>query len=189
MTTDELYQRVDAQVRDAPHYVQESNFEGYANGSHQRLYEYKGKLTWGDLAAMLIVLRATNVPEVVNHLFNYAMRDKADTSTEYGGVIALDAKDRFEIREFTPAMRGRDQEYISSQPMLDNAYTSICHFHMHVQQFRNDRYAGPGFGDVNYADNTCANCVVFTFINEDTLNVDYYRHDRVVVDLGVIKKR
>lgn len=189
MSKADLYARVDAALRDAKRYVQESNFEGYAGGSTQRLFEVKAKLTWGDLAATMIAIRATQVPEVVVHLFNYAERDQKDTTTEYGGVIALDAKDRFEVLEFPPAMRGRDQEYISSQAMLDKAYTSIFHFHMHVQIYNNDRYAGPGFGDSNYADNTRANCLVFTFINQHTLNVDFYRHDRVVVDLGVIKNK
>jgi hypothetical protein len=37
-----------------------------------------------------------------------------------------------------------------------------------------------------YADNTRANCLLFTFVDENTMNVDYYRHDGVLVDLGVI---
>ena len=73
--------------------------------------------------------------------------------------------------------------------MLDKAYTSIFHFHMHALKFSNERFAGPSYGDSNYADNTRANCLVFAFINNDTLNVDFYRHDRVVVDLGVIKRK
>jgi len=154
----------------------------------QRLSDYREELTWGDLAAMLIAIRAIQIPQVVDPLFDYAERDKADTTTEYGGVIALDRKDRFEIREFQPVMRKHDQTFIASQAMLDAAYTSIFHFHMHVQNYRNDRFAGPGFGDLNYADNTRANCLVFTFMNEDTLNVDFYRHDRVVIDLGVIRR-
>jgi hypothetical protein len=37
-----------------------------------------------------------------------------------------------------------------------------------------------------YADNTRANCLVFTFVDENTMNLDFYRHDGVLVDLGVI---
>jgi hypothetical protein len=188
MSVDELYHRVDGYLRTQRHHVQESNYDNFAGGSRQRLHEYKGKLTWGDLAAMLIAVRAMQVPQVVEHLFDYAERDMADTSTEYGGVIALDAKDRFEIREFPPVMRQRDDMFLASQAMLDAAYTSIFHFHMHAQNYRNQKFAGPGYGDVNYADNTRANCLVFTFLNQNTMNVDYYRHGRVVVDLGEIKK-
>ncbi len=187
-TTADLYARADAALRDVKHYVQESNYDNMSGSSHQMLGDYRDKLTWGDLAAIQIALRAMQVPEVVHHLFNYADRDMADTSTEYGGIIALDGKDRFEVREFQPIVRRHDQEFNASQAMLDEAYTSIFHFHLHAQNFRNNKYAGPGFGDLNYADNTLANCLVFTFMNEDTLNVDFYRHDRVVVDLGVIKR-
>jgi hypothetical protein len=187
MTRDELYVRVDEYLRDQKHYVQESNYDNYA-GSSQRLYEVKSKLTWGDLAAMLIAVRAQQVQPVADHMFRYAERDKVDTSSELGGVIALDSKDRFEILEFPPMVRKHDNEYLASQAMLDAAYTAIFHFHLHAQNYRNVEFAGPGFGDINYADGTRANCLVFTFINEKTLNVDYYRHDRVVVDLGVITK-
>lgn len=189
MTRDELYARVESYTNDQKHYVQESDYDGYSGNSNQRLYEYKAKLTWGDLAAMLIAIRALQVEQVVDHMVDYAMRDKEDTSTEFGGIIALDAKNRFEILEFPPMVRERDNKFISSQAMLDAGYTAIFHFHMHAQKFRNVDYAGPGFGDMNYADNTRANCLVLAFVSEGTMNVDYYRHDRVVVDLGVITKK
>ena len=188
MSSDDLYARAESYLQSQPHYVQDSNYAGIADSSQQRLRDHRGKLTWGDLAAIHIAIRALQVPEVVAHLFNYAERDQVDTSTEYGGVIALDAKDRFEIREFQAMMRRHDQEFIASQAMLDAAYTSIFHFHLHAQKYRNEQFAGPGFGDINYADNVYANCLVFTFMNKDTMNVDFYRHGRVVIDLGVIKR-
>jgi len=70
--------------------------------------------------------------------------------------------------------------------MFDAAYTSLFHFHFHAQKHRNGDHAGPGLGDKNYADNTRANCLVLTFVNSKTMNVDYYRHGHVVVDLGTI---
>lgn len=188
MNRDELYDRVDAYLQGQRHHYPESNFEGYGANSKQRLFEHRDVLTWGDLAAMLIAVRALQVPEVVDHLFHYAERDRQDTSTEYGGIIRLDAKDRFEVLEFHPVTRHHDNKFIASQAMLDAAYTSIFHFHFHVQRYNNARYAGPGHGDMNYADNLRSNCLVFTFINENTLNVDFYRHSRVVVDLGEIRR-
>jgi hypothetical protein len=188
-STDELYRRVEEFVRGQKHHAQESNFEGFGGGRRERLHEYAGQLTWGDLAAMLIAIRAMQVPEVIEHLFDYTARDRADETTEYGGVISLDAKNRFEVLEFPPVIREQDQKFIASQDMLDAAYTGIFHFHLHVQHVRNERFAGPGFGDVNYADNVRANCLVFTSINEDTLNVDYYRYGRVAVDLGEIRRK
>lgn len=185
---EELYRQVEQSLRGRRHYTHDSNYDGFAETSRQRLHEVREKLTWGDLAAMVIALRAVSVPQVVDHLFNYAARDRADDSTEYGGIIALDSRDRFEIREFVPVIRYHDNRFEASQAMLDAGYTSIFHFHLHVQNERNDKYAGPSFGDVNYADNTRANCLVFTSINRDTLNVDFYRHGRVIVDLGEVRR-
>jgi hypothetical protein len=188
MSNDEMYRKLEAALKGRPVHVQNSNYAGISDITQQKLYEYRGKLTWGDLAAMLIAVRAMDVPEVVTHLFRYAERDRADETTEYGGVIAMDAKDRFEILEFPPVVRYNDVRFESSQAMLDAAYTAIFHFHYHVQRFENDDFAGPGYGDHNYANNTRANCMVFTFVNKDELNVDYYRHDSVVVDLGNIER-
>jgi hypothetical protein len=188
MPASELQRRVQEYLKTQKRHVQESNYDGFADQSRQMLSDFRDELTWGDCAAMLMAVRAMQVPEVVDHLFHYAERDRVDTSTEYGGVIALDGKDRFEVREFQPVMRRHDQEFLASQAMLDAAYTSLFHFHFHAQNHRNEQYAGPGFGDVNYADNTRANCLVFIFMNKNVMNVDYYRHGRVVVDLGEIHR-
>jgi hypothetical protein len=185
-STDELYARVEAWVNRQKRFTQQSNFENFAGSDSERLYTHKTKYTWGDLAAMLIAIRAMQVPEVVSHLFDYAKRDREDVSSEFGGVISLDSRNRFEVLEFPPVIREHDQKFIASQDMLDSAYTAIFHFHFHVQQTRNDRFAGPGFGDINYADNVRANCLVLTSVGDGEMNIDYYRHDRVVVDLGTI---
>lgn len=183
-----LYDQLLATLQDCKHYITESNYDNVNSGTRERLYEYHDKLTWGDLAAMRIALDALSVPQVVDHLFDYADRDMADTGTEYGGVMALDAKGRFELLEFPPRIRRHDQQFNAPQAMLDAAYTSLFHFHFHAQRYDNDDYAGPGYGDINYAENLRANCLVFTFVNRDTMNVDYYRHGRVVVDLGTITR-
>jgi hypothetical protein len=70
--------------------------------------------------------------------------------------------------------------------MFDAAYTSLFHFHFHAQKYRNGNHAGPGMGDKIFADYSRANCLVLTFVNEATMNVDYYRHGHVVVDLGTM---
>jgi hypothetical protein len=183
-----IYARLDAALRGRKHHSRGSNWNNESVNQRERLYEWRGELTWGDLAAMHIALRALQVPQVVDHLLDYAERDRRDETTEYGGVIALDEQGRFEILEFPPRIREHDQKFIASQAMLDAAYTSLFHFHMHAQRHWNRDYAGPGFGDVNYADNTRANCLVFTFLSEDAMNVDFYRHGRVMVDLGEIRR-
>ncbi len=185
---DELYERVRAHVNSTRVHVDPDRFEGFPGAYPQRLAEQRNRLDWGDLAAMVLAVRAAQVPQVTEHLFEYADRDLADESCEYGGIIALDDQGRFEVLEFPPRFRRRDTEFIASQEMLDAAYTAVFHFHFHAQKHHNGRYACPGIGDLNYADNLRPNCLVFTFIDSDTLNVDYYRYDRMIVDLGEIRR-
>lgn len=188
MTREELYARVDAHLDSTKRYIASRSFEGWAGDFNQRLFEHRENVTWGDLAAMLIAIRAMQVPEVRAHLFEYADRDLTDKTTEYGGIISLDAQNRFEILEFQPQYRMGDIRFNASQAMFDAGYTGIFHFHFHAQEYQNTDYAGPGMGDLQYADATRANCLVFTFINRSTMNVDFYRHGQLIVDLGEITR-
>lgn len=186
-TRDDLYTSVETYVRSQKRHESQS-FAGVAGDWPQQLQQFRKTLTWSDLAAMRIAIRALQVPELRDHLFNYAERDMKDTTTEYGGILDLDAQGRFQLVEFPPKIRKHDLEFNAPQAMFDAAYTALFHFHYHTQKYDNSPYAGPGLGDVNYADNSRANCLVFTFINKNTLNVDYYRHGRVMVDLGEVKR-
>jgi hypothetical protein len=180
-----LYERLQGYLRDQKHYIASRRVDGPAVRSSQSLGEVRQELRWNDLAAMLLAVQTLEVPEVQAHLLRYAERDRLDKTTEYGGIIDLDEKGRYQILEFPPRMRQHDQKFIAPQAMFDAGYTALFHFHLHVQRQRNQDYAGPGLGDENYADNTRANCLVFTSVGEGRLNVDYYRHGGVVVDLGV----
>ena len=184
----ELYAMVEAHVRSQKHHHPGADASGFASSVRSTLAEHREHLTWGDLAAMLMVVRSIGVPEVASHLFDYAERDRVDTSTEYGGVIDLDEQNRFEVHEFQPRIRRHDREFNATQEMFDAGYTAVFHFHLHAQEYRNGRYAGPGQGDDRYAGTTRGNCLVFTSIDKDTLNVDFYRHDQVIVDLGEMKR-
>ncbi len=181
----ELYRAIEKRTRGQRMYSHSSNFDGNASGRADKLYGWKNELTWSDLAAMTLLLQALQVPELRAHLFDFAERDIADESTEYGGVLNLDEQGRFQFMEFIPRVRQHDQKFLASQAMFDAGYTALFHVHFHCQRWGNKQWAGPGFGDTNYADNTRANCVVLTCIDDDRLNIDFYRHDRVTIDLGI----
>jgi hypothetical protein len=85
-------------------------------------------------------------------------------------------------------MRVHDLKFIPSQKMVEDLYTSLAHYHFHAQDFKNSSYAGPGLGDLDFADRMEATCVVFTFIDRDRLNVDYYQPGRVVIDIGTLRR-
>jgi hypothetical protein len=183
----QMVRRISIAIEGGKHYT-ETEGGGAYDPKSEMLRTYQDELTWGDAVALEMALTALAVPQVRSHLFDYATRDLEDETTEYGGVIALDKKGRFEILEFEPKVRHHDRRFNASQDMFDAAYTALFHFHFHAQKFRNGDHAGPGLGDKNYATNTRANCLVFTFVDKDTLNVDYYRRGSVVIDLGTISR-
>lgn len=145
-------------------------------------------LTWGDLCAMMLARTALQTPSLREHVFDFAERDLLDKTTEYGGVIRIDERGRFELVEHHPRTRVADDRYHASQALFDDGYTALFHFHNHAQTYRNARYAGPHIGDIEYAEETGANGLVFTFIDPTTMNVDFYRHGAVIVDLGTIER-
>ena len=187
-TVHDILNNIASRTDNQKHYTETEGGGQYVPGS-ERLKTYRDRLTWGDAIALEMTITALDIPQVREHVFDYATRDKADTTTEYGGVLALDKKGRFEVLEFEPKIRHHDRRFNASQDMFDAAYTALFHFHFHAQKFRNGDHAGPGMGDKNYANNTRANCLVFTFVNEDTLNVDFYRHGGIVIDLGTISRQ
>jgi len=181
-----LFDRLAGRLAGRRKYIDAGRYAGFPGSYDQHLAAHRKVLTWGDLAAMTLALRAVEVSQVAAHLWAYAEDDRQDKTTEYGGVIRLDARGRFEVIEFRPKFRTADNRFVASQAMLDSAYTAVFHFHFHAQKYDNRRYTAPGIGDLNYADNLRANCLVFSFVNKDTMNVDYYRHSRVIVDLGEV---
>jgi hypothetical protein len=182
----QLYTQIQRRIAGQRHYrEQDPGFVSTIELDHH-LAAHRDVMTWGDLLAINMALHAVESPQVRAHLFDYADRDLADETTEYGGVIDLDAQGRFNVREFPPRIRVHDRRFEAPQQMFDAGYTGLFHFHNHVQKHRNGMHAGPGDGDMTYANNTRANCLVLTFVDEQTLNLDFYRHDGVLVDLGVI---
>lgn len=189
-STAELDARLDAYLR-SPEAgkVEIIDFEGWSGNFYQTLREWRKKLRWGDLLAMNLAVDALRVPEVRAHLFEIADRDVKDRTTEYGGVIRLDAQGRYEVLEIPPRIRGNDERFNAPQELLDAGYTALFHYHLHATRYDNARYAAPAQGDMLYAESTRANALVFTCIDRGTLNVDFYRHGGVSVDLGSIARR
>lgn len=188
MTPQAMYPMLESRIRSEGRRTYSPSFEGYSGNFTESLYQQRDQLKWGDYAAMLLACDMMEQEETAAQLFDIADRDLHDRSTEYGGVIELDDRGRFVVREFRPRVQGSDLRFEAPQEMFDLAYTSLFHFHNHAQSYDNRRYAGPHLGDFEYADSTRANCLVFTFIDRSTLNVDFYRFGRVVVDLGTMRR-
>ncbi|MSR44059.1 MAG: hypothetical protein EXS15_01700 [Phycisphaerales bacterium] len=186
---DDLFAEVSTRLRSEGTRRYSASFEGYGTQLAETPRAHESEMRWGDCAAVLIALSALEEGTIRSHLFDIADRDQSDRLTEYGGLLRLDEHGRYELVEFSPQSRGSDVRYEASQKMFDAGYDALFHFHNHAQAYDNQRYAGPHLGDFHYADNTGVNALVFTFVDHNTLNADFYRHGQVVIDLGTVKRQ
>jgi hypothetical protein len=183
----QLLQRVQANIRASKHHTTGPTFDGPMDEYPQHLYAVASKLNWADLLTMHHLWQAVNQPNVVRALFAQAQADNADASTEYGGVLHHQG-DKYLVKPFKPLIRQHDLKFIPSNKMIQAAYTGLAHYHFHAQYIRNSLYAGPGVGDTRTAERLNFNFLVFTYIDANRLNVDYYQPDGSVIDLGTIKR-
>lgn len=154
---------------------------------NESLGEHAEALCWADLLAIDLLLDAMSDPLLTRELFRQADADLADTTTEHGGV--LDKVDgRFVAEPFLPVIRAHDQKFYSSDALIQRMYTGLLHYHFHAQKYVNAEYAGPGAGDLAFVENLQASAVVFTFLDQNTLGVDYYQPGGIVIDLGVVRR-
>lgn len=151
----------------------------------ERLSDNLGKLVWGDALLILIADRAIAESDVLSALHEQADLDREDISTEHGGVldwgpsgfVALSYPPR-------PAQRIADNRFVASPELLEAGAAALFHYHFHARKADESEYAGPGPGDMDYAERFGRSCLVFTSLNKDTLNVDYYQPNGGLVDLG-----
>ena len=149
--------------------------------------QFLARLGWSDMLAIECLLDGLRDRELVMEVFQQADADMADTRTEYGGVLAIE-DGRLVALPFTPDLRLHDRKFYSSEALIQRMYTGLFHYHFHAQQHHNTDFAKPGLGDMAFAERLHASCLVFTFLDQDTLGLDYYQPDGMVVDLGVIRR-
>ena len=161
----------------------------------ERFERRVAELSWADLVAILAIDEAVRQPHVVRALFAQARADRADTSTEYGGLVAFRRSEvadgpaeRAVVMLYMPrsSQRRGDTQFVASDEMIAASDHAIAHYHFHVQKERNAEYAGPSDGDFDYATRHGRGCLVFTSVGEGQLAVDYYHPGDLVIDLGTI---
>lgn len=157
----------------------------------ERFGDAQAQMVWADLLTLLVVDDALRSPGLAEELATQVRLDHQDQTTEYGGVFELESasSDRFLLSLYPPRSRTRlgDRMFVASEDMIEASDRALAHYHLQVQRMDNRSYAGPSGGDLSYAAGSGRTCVVFTTIDDQTVNVDYYQPDGVVVDLGVIR--
>jgi hypothetical protein len=155
----------------------------------ESLRTWRDRMSWADALLGSIAADVILDPALVRILFDQAEADRADTSTEHGGVID-GSPTGFAARLFPPrpAQRAGDRRFIASIEMIEQGVDSIFHYHLHCTSRDNADYAGPSDDDIAYAKRQGRSCLVFTFVGQDSLNADYYQPDGATIDLGTMKR-
>ncbi len=160
-----------------------------------RYRDWRPSLDWADALTLLVVDEALQETEVRARLFQYAKADRDDKKTEYGGTLeARDVNpgsgDGFRLVLFRPRASDRrdDKRFVASDDMLRYSDRSLAHFHMHVQNAKNGKFAGPSGEDLRYCTRSGRTCLVFTSLNADRMNVDLYTPNGTLIDLGSLAR-
>lgn len=186
-----LLARVTPRIEPGEHSLLSPTYDGQDKEYPQRLHNWSDKLTWGDLVVLDQITAALRDPAVIAALFEQGDVNIKDDSTEYGGMLNA-TRDAGTLRPtatgFPPGKREHRLKYISSPALFESLYTGLAHYHFHAQEYRNSAYAGPGRGDMEFAQRNNFNCVVFTFTDKTKLNADYYCRNGIVIDLGTLRR-
>lgn len=159
-----------------------------ATPPRERLVDYRDTLSWGDLLAVLVVDEALAAPQVRAKFFEHEAMDRADRTTEYGGLLLWsEGEFRAVLYPPRPAQRQGDESFTASADMIARGPTALAHYHLHAQEALNGSFAGPSPADLRYAAKLGRLCVVLTSIRPGVLGADVY-HERMVLDLGEVRK-
>lgn len=146
------------------------------------------RLSDADVQVIAWVMRAMEIQPVVAQWFAQADADHADTTTEHGGVLLRRDDGTIEAVAYPSDGASHDQQFIAPPEMLWRLAQGGVHYHFHAQSHRNAAFAGPGPGDLTFVNRYEVAAIVLTFIDRDTLNVDYYQPNGVVIDLGCVTR-
>jgi hypothetical protein len=155
---------------------------------------WRDDMAWADYITALVIDEAVGSERVRSALFAQAETDRLDETTEYGGIVRISIRPQeteiYVAADYPPkpVMRENDTSFVASPEMFREGTQALAHYHFHVQEINNGRYAGPSFGDMNYAARYGRACLVFTSLDENTLGVDLYQPDGVILDLGRLKR-
>lgn len=186
----ELLASLDRQLQLTALHAKHVELAGHQSQHPQSLRDWTSDLSWADLVVMHLVRRAMADRAIARQWFTEADADLHDTDTEHGGLLLYDRqRGAVYARAYAPLVARHDRTFIPPPNMVTDGYLSIAHYHYHAQQHDNRGYASPGAGDLaSIADRQRLNGLTLTFIDPDTLNVDFYRHGGVVVDLGEVRR-
>lgn len=206
---DELRAELASRLKDRRVYFRSAERSDVTRTPYESLEEWAPSLVWADYLTMLVIDDAVRDPSVRAAIFDQANEDRANKLTEYGGALEAawpggdprravesgGAEAGFVARLFLPVVPARvmaqdsgDARFVASEQMMASTPRAVAHYHFHVQNTSNEKFAGPSKGDLDYAASQARNCVVFTSIKDGVLDVDYYQRNGARIDLGELRR-
>lgn len=184
----QLLDRLEETLAGREHYKRTAEKRVLDQPRREKLSEWSGVLSWGDLLTIHVVDQAVHQQSIIDRLYEQVGIDRDDRTTEYGGVLESAEGDSFRILLFRPRVRDRksDTEFVASEDMIRYADRALAFYHQHVQSGVETQHAGPSEADLIFAARSGRTCVVFTAAGKSGLNIDLYQPNSVVIDLGTV---
>ncbi len=161
-----------------------------SQGIPESLSWWRKRMAWGDALSVLVLDEALKTPGLGGVLWKQSEEDRADGSTEYGGLLEGVAGSRAaRATLFKPrgTQRFGDERFVAPETMMRAGGYALAVYHFHAQKVSNREYAGPGPGDSEFANNHGRNCLVVTPVGPGRLNVDFFQPGGVRLDLGLLR--
>lgn len=190
-TREELLSEMADRLSGRPHFQRRVERDNQGALRPEGLADWQAGLAWGDALTLLVLDTVIADPAFIEPLWVQLDQDRADRTTEYGGLIQNIAR-AGGVRPllFVPrsAARAGDQAFPEPEDMIRQGDRAMAAFHFHASQTEMLEAAGPSDGDLRYAATTGRTCLVFTSLRERRLAVDLYTPAGAVIDLGEIPR-
>lgn len=188
---DELLSEMAGRLADRPNFQRRVERDQEGGLPPEGLADWRDTLSWGDALTLLVLDTVIVDPAFIEPLWLELDQDRADRTTEYGGLIQFVAR-AGGVRPllFVPrsAARQGDLAFPEPEDMIRQGDRALAAFHFHASQTEMLDHAGPSAGDMRYAMTTGRNCLVFTSLRTRRLAVDYYTPSGAIIDLGEIPR-
>ncbi len=153
----------------------------------RRLVDFDGQvesLSTADLWNLLLLEEMLSRWRVRRMLQVTAQRDRADRTTQWGGLLFYESGHAEATLYWAGAKRGDDQ-YVPSKRMMLDAVDALGYFVGHFSNPSEDpRLAGPTDEEMAFAKANNLYGLVLTSVAADRLNAAYFSPAGIVVDLG-----
>lgn len=141
-------------------------------------------LSMADLWNLYLIDQMLRRPRVHRTLEVTAARDRNDSTTQWGGLIAYEYG-QAEAKLYWPQDKRGDEKYVPSQRMLDDSTDALAYFVGHFSKTDTaPASAGPTDEELSFAKAHNLYAVVITSVAPATFNAAYCNANGIVVDLG-----